>query len=314
MNKKITPKVIKIIALQAAIVILTVSVFGGAVITHQKYKATLEGAPSVSATPGTLENTSPNSSAVPSTLPGVTAPTASTTGSSAPSDPSSPSDPSKPSDAPSDDPQTPDEENSQYPYAYAGFTPQITNVNADLSRFIVNGSYSLPANYKPTLAEAVKGSGVYLDYRVAPYYQQMYDAAKADGITLTPVSGYRSYERQKNNFENRIQSHMNEGLDRTEATKKAATVVMVPGSSEHNAGLAMDICSLAESFENYKEFEWLDAHAAEYGFILRYPKDERSKAITGVVYEPWHYRFVGVEAAKEIKSRGITFEEYVGVA
>ncbi len=314
MNKKITPKVIKIIALQAAIVILTVSVFGGAVITHQKYKATLEGAPSVSGVTDTHEKTSLNSSATPSTLPGVTMTTGSTTGNSAPTAPSEPSSPSDPSDAPSDDPQTPDEENSQFPYAYAGFTPQITNVNADLSRFIVNGNYMLPADYKPTLAEAVKGSGVYLDYRVAPYYQQMYDAAKADGITLTPVSGYRSYERQKNNFENRIQNHMNEGLDRVEATKKAATVVMVPGSSEHNAGLAMDICSLAESFENYKEFEWLDAHAAEYGFILRYPKDERSKAITGVVYEPWHYRFVGVEAAKEIKSRGITFEEYVGVA
>jgi D-alanyl-D-alanine carboxypeptidase len=89
---------------------------------------------------------------------------------------------------------------------------------------------------------------------------------------------------------------------------------MVPGSSEHNAGLAMDICSLAQSFENYDEFKWLDEHAAEYGFILRYPKDEESKAITGVIYEPWHYRFVGVETAKEIKARGITLEEYLGLA
>ncbi|MBP3939721.1 MAG: M15 family metallopeptidase [Clostridia bacterium] len=303
MNKKITPKVIKIIALQAAIVILTVSVFGGAVITHQKYKATLEGAPSVSGVTDTPEQPSPGTSSVSPTVPGSTA-----------TSPTTSTEPSAPTESPSSDPQTPDPDDSQYPYAYAGFTPQITDTNADLSRFIVNGNYSLPAGYKPTLAEAVKGSGVYLDYRVAPYYQQMYDAAKADGITLTPVSGYRSYERQKNNFENRIKNHMNEGLDRVEATKKAATVVMVPGSSEHNAGLAMDICSLAESFENYKEFEWLNEHAAEYGFILRYPKDERSRAITGVVYEPWHYRFVGVEAAKEIKSRGITLEEYVGVA
>ena len=142
----------------------------------------------------------------------------------------------------------------------------------------------------------------------------MYDAALADGITLTPVSGYRSYERQQRNFENRIKENMDAGMDKTEATKSAATVIMVPGSSEHNAGLAMDICSLAQSFENYDEFEWLDQHAAEYGFILRYPKDEKSRNITGVIYEPWHYRFVGIETAKEIKERGITLEEYLGLA
>lgn len=305
MNKKITPKVIKIIALQAAVVMLTVTVLGGAVITHRKYKNILDSAKSVSGNGGnTVSSSVLNSTAGMPSVPDTTG----TTGTTGASDPAvNPEDPNG-------TPQTPEVNDSQFPYAYAGFTPQITDVNADLSKFIVNGNYMLPYDYKPTLAEAVKGSGVYLDYRVAPYYQQMYDAAKADGITLTPVSGYRSYERQKNNFENRIKQHMNEGLDKVEATKKAATVIMVPGSSEHNAGLAMDICSLAESFENYKEFQWLDEHAAEYGFILRYPKDERSKAITGVVYEPWHYRFVGVEAAKEIKARGITLEEYLGLA
>ena len=301
MNKKITPKVIKIIALQAAVVMLAITVLGGAVITHRKYKAILDGAQTVSGNGTTSVSPSGSGNAsVPSTN-GTTSTTSVDPPSAAPENPDSNS-------------QTPESVDPQFPYAYAGFTPQITDVNVDLSKFIVNGNYMLPNDYKPTLAEAVKGSGVYLDYRVAPYYQQMYDAAKEDGITLTPVSGYRSYERQKNNFENRIKEHMNEGLDKVEATKKAATVIMVPGSSEHNAGLAMDICSLAESFENYKEFQWLDEHAAEYGFILRYPKDEKSKAITGVVYEPWHYRFVGVEAAKEIKSRGITLEEYLGLA
>lgn len=282
MNKKITPRVIRIIALQSVLVIVAVTILGGAVITHQKYKTTLEDP-----THSHSETDSGNLNADTDALPNITTqPT--TTGS--------------------------ESDESSFPYAYAGFTPKVTDVNADLSKFIVNGKYSLPADYKPQLAEAVKGSGVYLDYRVAPYYQQMYDAAKADGITLTPISGYRSYDRQKNNFENRIKENMNKGMDKVEATKTAATVIMVPGSSEHNAGLAMDICSLSESFENHKEFEWLDEHAAEYGFILRYPKDERSREITGVVYEPWHYRFVGVEVAKEIKSKGITFEEYVGVA
>ncbi|MEE0980319.1 MAG: M15 family metallopeptidase [Acutalibacteraceae bacterium] len=290
MNKKITPRVIRIIALQSVMVILAVTALGGAVITHQKYKGILEnpGSESVSTQDGTTLPVSDEKT------PDET--TSSTSGTEAPTQGTSAPDP------------------NQYPYAYAGFLPKVTDVNADLSKLIVNGKYSLPANYKPQLAEAVKGSGVYLDYRVAPYYQQMYDAALKDGITLTPISGYRSYDRQKNNFENRIKEHMNSGMDKVEATKKAATVIMVPGSSEHNAGLAMDICSLAESFENYKEFQWLDEHAHEYGFILRYPKDERSKEITGVVYEPWHYRYVGVDTAKEIKSKGITLEEYVGVA
>ncbi len=291
MNKKITPRVIRIIALQSVIVIIAVTALGGAVITHQKYKGMLEspGSESVSTQDGTTLPVSDEKTPDETT-------SSSTNGTEAPTQGTSAPDP------------------NQYPYAYAGFIPKVTDVNADLSKFIVNGKYSLPADYKPQLAEAVKGSGVYLDYRVAPYYQQMYDAAKKDGITLTPISGYRSYERQKNNFENRIKQHMNSGMDKIEATKKAATVIMVPGSSEHNAGLAMDICSLAESFENYKEFQWLDEHAHEYGFILRYPKDERSKEITGVVYEPWHYRYVGVDVAKEIKSKGITLEEYVGVA
>ena len=292
MNKKITPRVIRIIALQSVMVILAVTALGGAVITHQKYKSMLEnpGSESVSTQDSTTGSGAVDEkTTLPTSVPSSSASETPTQGTSAP------------------DP-------NQYPYAYAGFIPKVTDVNADLSKFIVNGKFSLPEDYKPQLAEAVKGSGVYLDYRVAPYYQQMYDAAKKDGITLTPISGYRSYERQKNNFENRIKEHMNSGLDKVEATKKAATVIMVPGSSEHNAGLAMDICSLAESFENYKEVRWLDEHAHEYGFILRYPKDERSKEITGVVYEPWHYRYVGVDAAKEIKSKGITFEEYVGVA
>ena len=173
----------------------------------------------------------------------------------------------------------------------------------------------MPEGYKPTLAEAVKGSGKYLDYRVAPYYQAMYDKALEDGINLTPVSGYRSYDLQVELFEDQIQLEIdNNGLDKTKATVAAATEVMIPGGSEHNAGLAMDICSLSESFEDTDEAAWLRENAADFGFILRYPKDAKSRAITKVIYEPWHYRFVGVEAAKDIKSKGITLEEYLNAA
>lgn len=293
MNKKITPRVIRMIALQSVLVMIAVTVVGGAVITHQKYKSTGDPNATTSSTDSANENQTSEVSTTSSTAPSSSTDT---------------------TDVSNIEPSQTVTDSDQYPYAYAGFTPKITDTNADLSKFIVNGSYALPNGYKPTLAEAVKGSGYYLDYRVAPYYQQMYDAAKADGIILTPVSGYRSYERQERNFEREISDNMATGLDRKEATIKAATVIMVPGSSEHNAGLAMDICSLSESFENTKEFEWLSENAAEYGFILRYPKDEKSRNITKVIYEPWHYRYVGVEAAKEIKAKGITLEEYLGLA
>ncbi len=292
MNKKMTAKVIRTIVVQAVLIIITITVVGGAVITHQKYKNTPDPDSTTSA------QDSQSSSEVTDTQ--------STSSSSMSQQSSEPDDTTSSTQPPVD--------SDKYPYAYAGFTPEITDVNADISKILVNGKYSLPKNYKPTLAEAVKGSGVMLDYRVAPYYQAMYDAAKADGITLTPVSGYRSYERQTNNFENRIAENMKAGLDRKEATIKAATVIMVPGSSEHNAGLAMDIGSLSESFENTKEFEWLSENAANYGFILRYPKDAKSREITGVVYEPWHYRFVGIDTAKDIKAKGVTLEEYLGLA
>lgn len=298
MNKKMTPRVIRLIALQCVVVIITISVVGFAVMKHSEYKH-----PENATTSASDENTTSSSSQMSVQTTESSQSTSSSTSSSSVS-----------TDADSTSTSTTLVSTDEHPYAYAGFTPKITNVSVDFTRILVNGKYSLPADYKPTLSEAVPGSGQYLDYRVAPYFRQMYNAAKADGITLTPISGYRSYERQKNNFENRITSNMNSGLDRVEATKLAATVIMIPGASEHNAGLAMDICSLADSFENTKEFEWLDEHAAEYGFILRYPKDAKSREITGVVYEPWHYRYVGVEAAREIKSRGITFEEYVGLA
>lgn len=284
-----TAKVIRTIVIQAVLIIITITVVGGAVITHQQYKST----PDPDSTTSDVQDT-PSSSEVTDTQ---------STASSTPQ-----------STQPDETTSSTTVDSDKYPYAYAGFTPEITDMDVDISRILVNGKYSLPNNYKPTLAEAVKGSGVMLDYRVAPYYQAMYDAAKADGITLTPVSGYRSFERQTRNFNNRIAENMQKGMDKKEATIAAATVIMVPGSSEHNAGLAMDICSLSESFENTKEFEWLSENAANYGFILRYPKDAASREITGVVYEPWHYRFVGIDTAKDIKAKGVTLEEYLGKA
>lgn len=204
---------------------------------------------------------------------------------------------------------------SDYEYAYAGFTPAYANVDiSDWKMLLVNRNYILPDNYEVKLAPSITGDedSCPLDYRVAPHYNEMYLAALEDGVELTPVSGYRSLTRQRNNFERKIDSYIDDGYSRTEATQMAAKIILPPGTSEHNAGLAMDICSLYESFENTAEFKWLSENAADYGFILRYPKDKQD--ITEIIYEPWHWRYVGVEAAKAMKASGECFEEYLGVA
>ncbi len=225
----------------------------------------------------------------------------------------------KPTEKPSEEPAKPENSDSglieDYEYAYAGFEPAYADMNvSDWRMILVNRDYILPDGYKPELENAVEGGydDVYLDERVAPYYNEMYKAAYEDGIHLVPISGYRSVTRQKNNFERKINYYMDQGYDKVEATQKAATVILPPGTSEHNAGLAMDICSLEQDFEDTKEFEWLCENAADYGFILRYPEDKQD--ITRIIYEPWHWRYVGVEAAQEMKASGECLEEYLGVA
>lgn len=200
-----------------------------------------------------------------------------------------------------------------YEYAYAGFHPAYANLNiSDWTLLLVNRDYILPDNYEVKLAPAVNSDpdGAKLDYRVAPHYNEMYLAAEKDGIELTPISGYRSFTRQRNNFERKINKYLDQGYSKAEATKMAATIILPPGTSEHNAGLAMDICSLEQSFDKTAEFRWLNEHAADYGFILRYTEEKQD--VTKIIYEPWHWRYVGVENAKAIKASGKCLEEYLG--
>lgn len=177
---------------------------------------------------------------------------------------------------------------------------------------LVNLQYRLSEDYKPTLQAAVEGSSVQLDARVAPFYAEMYAAAKADGCTLTPYSGYRTFARQQENFDRKVAYYVSQGLSEAEATAQTQTCILPAGASEHNMGFAMDIVSASADFISTKEFSWLSAHAHEYGFILRYP--ENKTEITGVMYEPWHWRFVGKEAAAEMQKSGQCLEEYLGVA
>ena len=174
---------------------------------------------------------------------------------------------------------------------------------------VVDSQREIPADYLPELME-VASSGKYMDARVAPHYNDMYAAAKKDGITLTPYSGYRSYARQQRNYNNLTDTYMSQyNLSREDAAKKAATVILPPGTSEHNLGLAMDICNTNSSFSNQKEYKWLTEHAHEYGFILRYTAEKQD--ITGIIPEPWHWRYVGVEHATKIKESGLCLEEYL---
>lgn len=138
--------------------------------------------------------------------------------------------------------------------------------------------------------------------------EQLFAAAKADGVELAGVSGYRSHAYQKELFARYVKK---DGLE------VARTYSAYPGTSEHETGLAMDIsgidgkCAAESCFAGTKEAEWLGQHSAKYGFIVRYPLGKES--ITGYIYEPWHLRYVGVELSKEIFESGLTLEEYFGV-
>ena len=173
---------------------------------------------------------------------------------------------------------------------------------------IVNAEYPLPQDYdycwNLTKIEAKYHNGQLdqIDAGVWPYMKAMVEAAWKDGVKLYVWSPYRSYETQKMLFENRVKK---EGGDEA----KAATAVARPGTSEHNTGLCADFNMASSQFESTEMFRWMCEHAGDYGFILRYPKDKTD--ITGVMYESWHWRFVGINRAKEINSLNLTLEEYI---
>jgi D-alanyl-D-alanine carboxypeptidase len=193
------------------------------------------------------------------------------------------------------------------------------NVDIDnaWAMFLVNNQNPLPKDYDSKIKTSLVYSSwrdYYMDSRMADYMKNMIEAAKADGINLEVVSAYRSQEYQQQNFDNSLNERMKNGMTYDEAYVDTAASVAFPGKSEHNAGVAADIMSDEytsmddDGFENTKAFAWLSEHAAEYGFILRYPKGKTES--TGIIYEPWHYRFVGVYYANEIKKSGLCLEEY----
>ncbi len=191
------------------------------------------------------------------------------------------------------------------------------NIDNEWAMFLVNNDNPLPENYDEIIKTSLVYSSYrdyYMDSRMTSYMTDMIEAAKEDGIDLVVVSAYRTSAYQQQNFDSSLNDRINSGMTYDEAYKDTTASVAFPGKSEHNAGLAADIMSEEytsmddDGFKNTKAFKWLDEHSAEYGFILRYP--ENKSDYTGIIYEPWHYRFVGVYYANEIKKGGYCLEEY----
>lgn len=173
---------------------------------------------------------------------------------------------------------------------------------------LVNADNPIPEDFKPDVTE-IAGSEYQFDRSAVGKLNQMMAQAYSDGVILYPVSAYRSTESQTRNFNKKLEENKAAGYSDEEAYAMTAQYIAVPGTSEHSLGLAVDLNSLDESFENTAQFKWLIEHCAEYGFILRYPKDKED--ITGIAYEPWHYRYVGEDHAAKIMEQGLCLEEYV---
>lgn len=187
---------------------------------------------------------------------------------------------------------------------------------ADPLMILVNHTNKMPENYTFETAECGSKTAVNrtLQTVACNAFLELQKAAAAENVTVWMQSGYRSVKYQTSLYERKTKYYLDKGYDNATAKEKAAAVVNPPGYSEHNCGLAADLNSpehtgLDEGFEKTAAFRWLCEHAGDYGFILRYPKDAEDK--TEIIYEPWHWRYVGVENAAKINASGLCFEEYI---
>ena len=181
---------------------------------------------------------------------------------------------------------------------------------------LVNGNLPLDAEPAPALAAADDATGQQLEAEAAEQYRAMAAAAAADGITLELVTGYQDVSAREAAFDARKQVYQEKGLSEEVAVAYAACVCPPANASEQATGYAADILSpdcteKTTRFADTRAYEWLTAYAAEYGFILRWP--EERQAATGMVYEPWHWRYVGVENALAIRASGLSLEEFLAL-
>lgn len=178
---------------------------------------------------------------------------------------------------------------------------------------LVNESHPLDTSYEPAELTEIE-SDRSVDSRIAEDLKQMLKDAQAEGLKMYVASAYRAYDKQREVFNATMQDWINKGYNPLNSYDETKKSVAVPGTSEHATGLAVDIISseyeeLDDRQAETDEQKWLMEHCWEYGFILRYPQDKAD--ITGIIFEPWHYRYVGKDAAKEITEKGVTLEEYI---
>lgn len=195
------------------------------------------------------------------------------------------------------------------PTQHVNYTLSNKNSSNDSNNWkyvVVNKWNEIPNNYSVNLVELSNGESV--DSRIYDSLQEMFDDARKDGLYPTVVSGYRTYNKQKEIMDDKVQEYIDQGYSSSKSKKLAEKVVAQPGTSEHELGIAVDINNSGDS-DNTEIYEWLAENAYKYGFIMRYPEDKED--LTGISYEPWHYRYVGVDAAKTIYEKGICLEEYV---
>ena len=216
-------------------------------------------------------------------------------------------------------------------YSAYGVSPAPAKLSKNgWNLLLLNKNYILPTNYDLDL-QFLTGTSVRLEGVAAKAFDSMYIDALKSGLTLTAYSGYRNFESQRRLFEDKIYAleveaaiqYANGGsydangnyIEPVKADKKtivgnAMKAVCPPGCSDHNAGLSVDIVSQSDDFSKTKEYKWLTDNAHIYGFVLRYP--EGKEKITGMDYQPYCWRFVGINAAKEMKEKNLCLEEYIG--
>lgn len=190
--------------------------------------------------------------------------------------------------------------------AFKGGISRTADESLGWNLMLVNSRYRIPDDYSVELIRLSNGEQV--DSRIYPDLQEMFDDARGAGYSLFVRAGYRSEEDQENLMEDKIEAYRQEGYSQREAEHEAEKWVAKPGTSEHELGLAVDINAEGQTDGN-RLYQWLADHSWKYGFILRYPAEKEE--ITGIDYEPWHFRYVGKQAAKEMYEKDLCLEEYV---
>ncbi len=204
----------------------------------------------------------------------------------------------------------------EYPNTPEGRLQEIEDdLSSDFLR-VVSAKNPLPEGFvSKTTTFRFEGFNVTVDPRVKDALSAFLNAAKKEGYIPNTISSYRDHQRQTNNYNNKVNQYLNKGYSQKDAEIEAGKIVAVPGTSEHEYGMTADICIntrdalYPETIEKMEDNIWNREHCAEYGFIVRYPKGKEE--ITGIMYEPWHFRYVGVKHAKIIMENDLCLEEYV---